>query len=171
MDVLTLLGKSMVISLKFTSTVASQNSKKMSMHNSISKNTDETGFCNIDVSLWCTERRHICYRVRATVRTSIREMYFQWRQSMVFSKHIHGVLIYEYFECKHVTNSLIIRVHQNQWKSIKTARNRASSVFSLMPLWIEIFLEFCEATVDVNFWKMTLLFPNKVSMSINRGAV
>ena len=42
---------------------------------------------------------------------------------------------------------------------------------SLMPLRIEIILEFCEATVDVNFCKMTLFSPNKVSMSINRGAV
>ena len=64
----------------------------------------------------------------------------------------------------------IIPVYENLSKSMKSAPNPASSMFSLMPLWNDIFLEFCEATVDVNFCKMTLFFPNKVSTSINHGA-
>ena len=44
MDVLTLLGKNRYISQKFTSTVASQNSKKISFHNGINENMDEAGF-------------------------------------------------------------------------------------------------------------------------------
>ena len=47
MDVLTLLGKNRDISQKFTSTVASQNSKKYSVAIGINEIMDETGFCLI----------------------------------------------------------------------------------------------------------------------------
>ena len=44
MDMLTLLGKIRVILQKFTSTVASQNSQKISIPNGINENMDEDRF-------------------------------------------------------------------------------------------------------------------------------
>ena len=67
--------------------------------------------------------------------------------------------------------SPIIHVYKNQWKSLKTAPNRASTVFLKMSPQIDLFEEFCEPTVDVNFRQLIPILPNGTGRFINHGAV
>ena len=85
---------------------------------------------------------------------------------------IHGVLVGHGMSCaKGRQGGGVAGNPQNQWKTVKTASNRASPTILLIPMATDHFREFCDGSVDVNFSRVTPILPNGRWRFIKGGAV